>query len=135
MMLKKQKEKSFQEKQDHQTWHISNKIGDVSGIVKNCYMIRSVLNFWKLNGKELTLNSLEWEKEEANIGVLFDWFSFNINDDKLVANVIVPEAVYVHGLYPCNEYAVSLPAPLVTPNGITLFNDTIKQLSNELLSS
>jgi hypothetical protein len=94
-------------------------------------MVSHVLSLSLINAsknKDSTKPIYDWKECEKNVGVICDWFILD-NKKQRISGLLIEQAMFSHGLHPCEYYVCSLPSPTfsVTQNKseVRLSNETV----------
>ena len=106
---------------------------------KSRVMVGHVLSLSLINAskKDSTKPIYDWKEGDKNVGVICDWFILD-NKKQRISGLLIEQAMFSHGLHPCEYYVCSLPSPTfsVTQNKseVRLSNETVVSLQESIKS-
>lgn len=106
---------------------------------KSRVMVGHVLSLSLINAskKDSTKPIYDWKEGDKNVGVICDWFILD-NKKQRISGLLIEQAMFSHGLHPCEYYVCSVPSPTFSvsqnKSEVRLSNETVVSLQESIKS-
>ncbi|XP_045023267.1 uncharacterized protein LOC123466338 [Daphnia magna] len=106
---------------------------------KSRVMVGHVLSLSLINvsKKDSTKPIYDWKEGDKNVGVICDWFILD-NKKQRISGLLIEQAMFSHGLHPCEYYVCSVPSPTFSvsqnKSEVRLSNETVVSLQESIKS-